>query len=196
MDIAVGVRWAIIVFFILWFGFTCLTQVKGPIRTTIKAFDVLELLPIWSFFGARPMNSDLVLQVRDFKPTGEIGVWRIIHTNPRRRWFHLFWNPQRRVHGALLNLTRRLPPQPTPADMAKFRTTAEFCTIQALVMHLPRDSDTVARQFTFVAERQFADGTMSRFPVYLSPKTEFTSEHPALDKTCELFLITEAGRVA
>ena len=194
MDIALWGRWAIIAFFVLWFALSCLTQAKGTVRTTIKAFDFLELLPIWTFFGPRPMNSDLVLQFRDFDAAGAIGVWRTVHTNPRRRWFHLWWNPQRRVHGTLINLSRRLPPQPTAADMASFRTTANYRAIRSVVLQLPRQRDTVARQFMFLGERRLPDGTMSRHPLFLSEKSEFDSDVAGAGEATGIFCVTDEGR--
>jgi hypothetical protein len=171
-------RSGILLFFGLWFLLTLITQIKGRVRYRLKGWDVLGLIPIWSFFAPRPSNSDMHLLFRDLGPSGVWGPWNPVETIPPRRVYHLLWNPRRRPHAALINLWRDFPVPARPADVQKFKHSVAYRAIQNLVMHLPPLPEATARQFCVMSARRPPKGEVRRLPVFLS----------------ERFCLAEAGR--
>jgi hypothetical protein len=62
------------------------TDVTTPTRTLLGL-----LFPSWTFFDA--VRATPALEIRPFPTAGMAGDWRPAVTPPRRRWWHLVFNP-------------------------------------------------------------------------------------------------------
>jgi hypothetical protein len=190
MELAIILRSAVILFFTLWLLLTFFTQIKGRVRSTIKSYDVLGLLPIWSFFAPRPSTADLCLMFRDIYPSGEMSPWRIVETNPPRKPFHLLWNPLRRTQAALVNLSRHLPTAAGPADLKNFKESVAYRAVVNVVMHLLMPPLACARQFCFMAVWRTPEGEQRSRPVFLSDRICSSADEKCKEDTSPAFRIT------
>jgi hypothetical protein len=195
MDPVLFLRSAVILFFMAWLLLTVLTQFKGSLRYKIKTYDVFSLIPIWTFFAPRPTTCDLCLKVRDIYPSGELGPWRTVETNPPRRIFHILWNPQRRTHFVLLNLSCHLSSAPGPADFQYFKRSVAYRAIRNLVMHLPRSPLASACQFCFMAVWRTPQGELQSKPMFLSDKLIVSEDETRKHETSRVESMSVGGPV-
>ncbi|AVH55862.1 MULTISPECIES: hypothetical protein [Streptomyces] len=95
--------------FSLWLALTVLNQAdrtRRPIRS-IVGYDILGLVPIWTFFAPNPGDTDLHLLYRDLDRHGNVGPWHEVVIERRRHVLHL-WLPHRRVSKALSDVAHDL----------------------------------------------------------------------------------------
>lgn len=79
------------------FVITVIVQLPGRWADRLREVDVFGLLPGWNFFAPNPGRVDYHLLFRDELPNGARTPWREIPLTRDRRWFHAFWNPERRL---------------------------------------------------------------------------------------------------
>ncbi len=89
----------------IWIGLTILNQMKRTRRwvTFIVAYDVLGLIPIWTFFAPNPGNTDTHLLYRDLYGDGTITQWKELNLVKRRNVLHI-WQPKRRISKAVVDV--------------------------------------------------------------------------------------------
>lgn len=92
-------RLALIIVFSLWFFFTILWQFNYFRREKLKfvyKFNILNVLPIWTFFAPTPGISDTHMIYRDKLNNGDITEWEEVPIIENRKWYHFLWNPYKR----------------------------------------------------------------------------------------------------
>ncbi|GHF60359.1 hypothetical protein GCM10010218_47220 [Streptomyces mashuensis] len=96
-----------------WLLLSAIAQL-GPVADRLpeyqRRYDVLGLVPRYHFFAPRPGVHDyhLLVRTRPGGGTGAYGPWQEIGPRPRRRWWHVLWNPDRRARKQLFDLTTAL----------------------------------------------------------------------------------------
>ncbi|AVH55865.1 MULTISPECIES: hypothetical protein [Streptomyces] len=86
----------VLVVFGTWLSATLLAQVRRAGFQVVRAADLFSLLPRYNFFAPEPIMRDYELEYRDFLPGMRPGPWRPFPVTESRRWWHMFWNPNRR----------------------------------------------------------------------------------------------------
>jgi hypothetical protein len=136
---------------VLWLLLSIMHQVAS-LQSWLGRWDVLNLLPSWSFFAPSPANRDSHVVVRDLLADGTLGRWESASVFPPRLLSHLVWHPEKRPRkilrdaGKAIRITRR---HATNDEVVQ-------CSLPYLVVlhhcikgHAP-GSNAVARQFAIV----------------------------------------------
>jgi hypothetical protein len=92
----------------IWFLLTVLSQRKNALQARIAELDRFHLIPQWTFFAPNPGTYDFRLVVRVLDGDGESSPWNEVLPVARRGPFSGFWNPDRRIRKAIVDLTQRL----------------------------------------------------------------------------------------
>lgn len=69
---------------------------------SVFTFDVLGLIPVWTFFAPRPGTSDYRIFFRGRNDCDESVPWNELELSEPRKPWHFFWNPHKR-HVKVLN---------------------------------------------------------------------------------------------
>jgi hypothetical protein len=96
---------SIIVFFSLWLVATVINQPNYKWAKRLTGFDVLHILPRWTFFAPNPGTSDYHFVYRQMDEEGAISAFKEISLLNERSLIACFWNPDKRVKKALLDLS-------------------------------------------------------------------------------------------
>jgi|HubBroStandDraft_1064217.scaffolds.fasta_scaffold00621_9 hypothetical protein len=88
-----------------WFVASAVSQ-PGWRWNPLRSWDVLGLIPAWRMFTPRPDTEDYYVLYRDRLPDGCITPWSEAYPIPRRRWFHVFWNPDKHIRKLLSHVIR------------------------------------------------------------------------------------------
>lgn len=89
--------------FAVWFGLSLYGQFQSPRTDTLRRYDVLQLLPIWTFFAPNPGSSDYHVIVRDRRSDGTISEWRDAMPIPAQTATSWVWNPMKRRQKVLVD---------------------------------------------------------------------------------------------
>ncbi len=142
----------------------------------IARFDVLYLLPRWSFFAPNPGHHDLHVVYRDWQ-LGAAGGWRELRatpTNPVTRWF---WNPDRFARKAVFDMTSAL----LGALAAEPETQSRTVLLTSSYIHLLGWVLAQEECVTDVSARQFAIVRSSTTPDARHVEIAYVSElHPVV----------------
>lgn len=62
----------------------------------LRRYDILGLVPTWTFFAPNPATTDYHFLYRDRLADGTVTPWTEIVRVHDRRWWHIVWNPNKR----------------------------------------------------------------------------------------------------
>lgn len=96
----------LLLFFLLWFVFTIGFQFPY-LRKHLLKIDIINILPVWTFFAPNPVKHDYHLLYRD-KVDSEISKWEEINIVKENSAISSIWNPERRYKKNLLAVTNSL----------------------------------------------------------------------------------------
>ncbi len=90
--------------FFLWIVATVIFSIyssKFKLLSKIGIFGYL--VPQWNFFAPNPGMSDFYLLYRTQTESGEVSNWKNINEIPKRKWYSIFWNPDKIKKKAILD---------------------------------------------------------------------------------------------
>jgi len=100
---------SVIGFFSIWFVCTVICQFKGKSAIFLRRYvDLLNIIPLWTFFAPQPGKSDYHLLYRDKNTDEIIGEWTELEISVERNWFNFIWNPQKRKKKILADIVQSL----------------------------------------------------------------------------------------
>jgi hypothetical protein len=79
-----------------------------PCYQVISRFDVIRLLPRWTFFAPNPATHDCHLIVRDKLADGTTNGWSVVDLNAGRALLDPVWNPAKRVRKVISDAVQAL----------------------------------------------------------------------------------------
>jgi hypothetical protein len=132
--------------FVAWLALTVLVQFRGRIQDRVRALDVLQLVPQWTFFAPRPGMEDYSCLYRDWFPDGQPTPWREIVGVSPRGWREAFWNPSKFEKKLLLDLIHELSSEAAQfekhkADIEGLRLSVSYLTFLFAATTAARLSD-------------------------------------------------------
>lgn len=94
---------ALAIVFVVWFILSVAGQFQTPRTNALRRYDVLQLLPIWTFFAPNPGSSDYHVIVRDRFSNGSLTDWRDAMPIPSQTATTWLWNPRKRRQKVLVD---------------------------------------------------------------------------------------------
>ena len=109
MSLRKGVARAISLGFIAWLGVSTVEQLRFQRVQRYRRWDVLGLIPVWTFFAPNPATGDYYIVYRDELASGMRTLWVEAIVSPSQRSLHAsIWNPDRRATKALFDISSGL----------------------------------------------------------------------------------------
>lgn len=84
------------ILFTTWLALTVVVQFHYERINFFRRFDVLNLLPTWTFFAPNPGSTDYHIIFRNRFESGEVTAWRDALPIPKQNAICAVWNPQKR----------------------------------------------------------------------------------------------------
>lgn len=131
-----------------WFLVSILHQFhRGALTRHLSKYDVLALIPTWTFFAPRPGITDTHLFYRDRSFDGSLGPWREAFL-PRRAASQAFWHPEKRLRKSIHDWATALVRSAAKhnGDRRILLDTA-YVALLTTVCTCPNAEDTEMRQF-------------------------------------------------
>jgi hypothetical protein len=152
---------AITVVFGTWLVVTAVCQFTGPLARYLRRFDVLRLIPQWTFFAPRPATHDYWFLYRDQLPGGSMTRWHEIPCKHSHPLIAPVWNPPRRHNKALFDISSQLGllARDMAPNLAPLKITVPYLTLLNYISSLPRNYYAVATQFLIMTSGDRAAGT-------------------------------------
>ncbi|HEY0889238.1 MAG TPA: hypothetical protein VGE38_06465 [Nocardioides sp.] len=91
-----------------WLALSVIGQFQAPKTDALRRYDVLQLLPIWTFFAPNPGSSDYHVIVRDRCGDGTLTEWRDAMPIPAQTVTSWLWNPKKRQQKVLVDAVSSL----------------------------------------------------------------------------------------
>ncbi len=95
----------VVIILITWLILTVFNQIN-PLRKSLSfifGYDVLGMIPLWTFFAPNPGDTDTHVLYRDRNVAGNVGAWKEIDPIIRENIFDC-WNPKRRLSKAVVDI--------------------------------------------------------------------------------------------
>jgi hypothetical protein len=134
---------------VAWFALSVLNQYRrGKWIEYAKRYDILALIPTWTFFAPSPGRTDYHLLYRDFAANGNLSLWRDVELKPYSQ-LRFVWNPDRRISKAV---TDQIPSIVSPIregdayDRVRM-LEVPYIMILTFVSTIPQDFLAYRRQF-------------------------------------------------
>ena len=131
-----------------WFLCSVAAQIPGRLSERLRYWDVIYVLPFWSFFAPVPGRSDFFLLCRDTLEDGAVTDWLDVTPWEPRRFYDFLWNPGRRDRKRFLDLISLLlllaadrPPE------SALQMSLPYLALLNYVASLRHPSNAVATQF-------------------------------------------------
>lgn len=133
-----------------WLLLALLVHVPA-LKPHIRGWDVLSLVPEWTFFAPRPAEWDYHLLFRDVYADGGVTSWAEVKVAEERAWWNFVWNPDRRGRKALFDAVTELAVTLADARAAQGRVAVEgsipYLTLLNQISALPRLGTPERTQF-------------------------------------------------
>ncbi len=156
--------------FSMWLGASAIEQLRFPGVQRYRRWDVLDLIPVWTFFAPNPATGDFYVVYRDELRSGTRTIWAGTAVPPaRRRLLASIWNPDRRATKALFDIGSALALMARDfADPDAVQLTLPYLALLTFVCsqaaHAP---EAVATQFMLLTDHGL-DKPADPVPVFLS----------------------------
>jgi hypothetical protein len=170
----------LILVFSTWFILTILWQFDD-IREQLKflyRLNILNAIPIWTFFAPTPGITDTHIIFRDKKSNLEVSEWGEIVLLEERRWYHFIWNPHKRKSKLIVDALSQIKSLKNKSLKNEFKEeelqyrvqlSKGYLILLNLVMNYEMsDNEILSRQFMVVDSYLFS-GKRQPFPIFSSP---------------------------
>jgi hypothetical protein len=94
----------------LWLLLTIANQFNARWLRYVRGFDLMMLIPRWTFFAPNPGLSDFHLSYRIVDADGRVSAWEEIDGISQRSLRAAVWNPDKRVTKAVIEMASVLVP--------------------------------------------------------------------------------------
>ncbi|EFC86707.1 hypothetical protein [Parafrankia sp. EUN1f] len=157
-----------------WFAASVLNQFALGWWKRIVRYDLLGLVPRWTFFAPDPAREDVHIVYRDRSGTTR-GPWRALTTAPPNPWVRWIWNPGRFERKASIDLVNglRSSRQQLKEHPNALILSTPYVGLAGWVARQSRDSSA--------AYREFAVLTSMGFPPDQELSVEFASQAHRLE---------------
>ncbi|WP_340062984.1 hypothetical protein [Ascidiimonas aurantiaca] len=92
------------IFFLLWIIATFIfSMFSGRFKFATKIGIFGYLVPQWNFFAPNPGISDFYLLYRTQTESGIVSHWKNLDEISKRKWYSIFWNPDKIKKKAILD---------------------------------------------------------------------------------------------
>ncbi|HEX2093862.1 MAG TPA: hypothetical protein VHG28_15775 [Longimicrobiaceae bacterium] len=136
-----------------WLLASAIAQLPGRWSTWIRRWDVVGLIPSFSFFAPNPASSDCHIVYRHVLVDGRVTGWTDAFVWRPVPW-RLVWNPDRRAEKAISDATSALARR---SDDAGVRLSVSYLVLLNYVVALPRSTDAVGVQFALIGAAEFSN---------------------------------------
>lgn len=139
--------------FAVWFALSVIVQFPVALAYKVREYDVMGLLPSWSFFAPNPARTDVHLVYRHVLKGGSVCAWTeaFVWTPP---WYRAIWNPDKRAEKAISDACGSLAAKRTEQGV---RLSVGYLLLLNFVSHLPRLHGAEAVQFALLGSYGSAD---------------------------------------
>jgi hypothetical protein len=169
---------AVVLFFVVWLALCIASQFSTDRINALKRFDVLQILPIWTFFAPNPGRSDYHVIGRDRLRDGTVTSWRDVLPIPGQDALSPFWNPRKRRTKVVVDAVATLvdmvgrakrDDRPTASLERTLLISGPYLVLVNIVAHAAdHHPDAAAFQFA-VVERQGFGREEPPTPLVMSP---------------------------
>lgn len=90
--------------FATWLVLTVLCQTRSRFSSTVRHWDLVALVPLWTFFSPNPLQQNVNLFYRTISDNGDTSGWKPILPRETMGLRRLGFNPHRRARKALIDL--------------------------------------------------------------------------------------------
>ena len=141
-----------------WFLATIVNQFSCSWARRLTSWDYLRILPRWTFFAPNPGTSDYHLVYRQIHDDGQVTSFIEFPLRPRR-WGSWFFNPEKRVTKALLDLSHMLERIVRSGnwDETNIPTSFPYICLLNFLSQCPIDAETTSIQFCLLVTRGYGD---------------------------------------
>ena len=152
------------VFFLVWLALTVSCQFEHHTVTQfVRTFDVLNLIPIWTFFAPNPGKQDYHLLYRDKTRGDAVGDWIEVDLQEERHLLSCLWNPDKRdkkvLSDVVQDLITLLQAGAGQTDNRFLVLTLPYLTIlKAVCIRERRRPEAACRQFMLAGSHGFNSG--------------------------------------
>jgi hypothetical protein len=136
-------------FVLIWLLLTVPYQYV-PWSQHIARYDLIGLLPRWTFFAPNPAISDLHLLVRDRLENGQYTDWQELQLSHDRIWYESLWNPAKRARKAFNDAAQLLKTITRRDGMWAPGSLPYLILLNCCVHGLPKQDNAKERQFSIV----------------------------------------------
>lgn len=138
-------------FYIGWLLITCVSQPLFFTTNWISRYDVLRLIPIWTFFAPNPGVSDFNLLSRFKLQDGTITTFDEIPLRGPKKISTALFNPHRRLQKALHDHARsvvmQIETELTDENRDNIKLTFSYISLLSYCAELPAPADAHFIQF-------------------------------------------------
>lgn len=172
MSAELGWTWLVGLLLGGWLVASVVNQFSTDWFRRVARWDVLGLLPRWTFFAPNPADEDVHVIYRDLADA-ERQVWgsgRVLSKAPAPAWRRWLWNPGRYERKAIIDLANGLrSSRQAVADQPRaLCLTTPYVALLDWVSQQPAESATTHRQFILA--------TSTGFPPEQQLRVEYVSE--------------------
>jgi hypothetical protein len=153
-----------------WLGASAVEQLRFPGVQRYRRWDVLGLIPVWTFFAPNPATGDFYVVYRDELNSGALTAWVETATpRARQRLLASIWNPDRRATKALFDIGSALSVVARDfADPEAVQLTLPYLALLTFVCSQAHHTrEAVATQFMLLTDHGL-DKPSAPVPVFLS----------------------------
>jgi len=149
--------------FSAWLAASTVEQLRLPGVQRYRRWDVLGLVPVWTFFAPNPATGDFHVVYRDELGSGECTLWADAGDGPSPRGLRAsVWNPDRRATKALFDIASGL----------------------ALAANETVNPDAVQLTLPYLALLSFVAGHVGHAPGAVATQFMLLTDH-GMDKPCD-----------
>jgi len=123
------------------------------IRQIVFMSSLNTLIPIWRFFAPIPGTETYYLLYRDYISDNEPSRWYEIPIPAERKWINLFWNPQKTLNKAIIDIVNE-----TVGYMNVYKDrpsllklSIPYLTVLTYISNIPRIEAAVKTQFIIMS---------------------------------------------
>ena len=148
--------------FATWLILTVQVQFDCRMTRIIRSFDLLHLLPRWTFFAPNPGTSDYHLVFRVMDAAGTVSPFEEIYLQNRNHALEAIWNPRKRVHKCMVDLAMdlsRLTSLPEINDN-NVQLTLSYVGLLNFLRGAARPPGTKLVQYALLKSEGFSDKEM------------------------------------
>ena len=132
-----------------WFAVTAVCQPISGLAAHIRSWDLLNLIPAWTFFAPNPGMHDLHLLYRDRLAGGHLTQWKEVPMARPALPLLPLWCPGRRHNKALLDVMKHLALEVgVHRDSPNvLQLSLPYLAVLNFISRLPREGDVTLTQF-------------------------------------------------